>query len=498
MRARFRSRRREPRRAGLRGARTRGCAAAGALAAVLAAACAGEKPPPPSAEQAAPSLSLGARAASILSRAIRHRTENPPGDERPLAAELVSLLREGGLEAALVETPPGASSVGRAAAWGRLRGRGGRRPIVLLSHLDVVPARGEHWRLDPFAGSIEEGRVHGRGALDAKGVSVVHLLTLLELAARGSPLERDVIFLATPDEETGGVDGSGYLVREHPELLGEAGYLLTEGGSIGLGERRSVWGVAVTEKSPCWMRVIARGTPGHSSVPPVNAAGRRLIRALDRALGIERPVRVVPAVERMYAALAPVAPAGDARGFAHLSSELRRDATFRRRFLADAGNAARVRNTLAVTVLEGSSSTNIVSATAAAHLDARLLPGASCQDFAARIRAAIRDPDVEVRVLLAFPSRESPIDTPLYRAIERVAAAVDPGALVVPRVVAGFTDAHYFRELGIVAYGFVPRWLAPGDSAGIHGPDERVSIDNLVRGVETLIAILAELDRAEQ
>ena len=149
------------------------------------------------------------RVAELLSQAIQIETANPPGDEKPLATFFSKILSKAGIETRVIDTPPVDSKIGRAAVWGVVRGNGERRPIVLLSHLDVVPADPDAWRTDPFVGVREGDYVIGRGSLDAKGVSVVHLLTLLELAKRESPLKRDVIFLATPDEESGGRERGG-------------------------------------------------------------------------------------------------------------------------------------------------------------------------------------------------------------------------------------------------------------------------------------------------
>jgi len=468
------------------------------IALLLGGACAGQPgdertPGPPSPRSA------GERAADVLANAIGVVTVNPPGDEKPLAEYFVRLLRDAGIEAASIETPPGDSARGRAAAWGRLRGAGRRSPIVLLSHLDVVSADAEAWTTDPFAGNRVDGYVVGRGAVDAKGVAAIHLLTLTELARRGVTLDRDVVFLSTPDEETGGEQGARYLLRERPDLLKGAAYLLTEGGRILVRDedQRQVWGVAVTEKSPCWLRIVSRGTPGHGSVPPRDAAVPRLIAALERVQRLETPVRVVPEVADMFAYLVPLAPAEDRAGFADLAAAIEMDLAFRSRFLSNRQHAALVRNTLTTTVLEGSSGTNVVPPVATAHLDARLLPGESCAIFTNQIRGILADPGIEVEPLLDFRSRSSSPDTPLFRAIERVAAASDPRAVTIPRVIAGFTDAHYFREVGITAYGFVPRAHRVDEPRGVHGPDERISIENLDRGVETLIAILEELDRVE-
>jgi len=469
------------------------------LSAALTLACA-PAPAPPGPPMAAPDApSLGQRAADILSQAIRIVTVNPPGDEQPLATYLVALLQGAGLEAAVIDTPNGESKIGRGAAWGLLRGKGRGDPIVLLSHLDVVPADAANWTSDPFAGHRVDDAVVGRGAIDAKGASIVHLLALTELARRRTPLGRDVVFLATPDEEMGGLDGAAYITREHPELLRGAAFLLTEGGGVSLGDRDEtpIWGVAVTEKSPCWLRVVSRGTPGHSSVAPRDAAVPRLIAALERVQHIESPVRVVPAVQEMFATLSPLARKKDRKGYADLASYLESKPKFRNRFLSNRQHAALVQTTFTTTVLEGSSRTNVVPPLAAAHIDARLLPGDSCNTFADRIRQVVDDPGIEVEILLSFPSLVSTTDSPVYRAIARVAHKTNPEALVVPRMIAGFTDAHYFRSLGIDSYGFIPRWFRTDEARGVHGPDERISVENLERGVETLIEILRELDLVE-
>ena len=447
-------------------------------------------------ERPDPAVDLGGAAAGLLSEAIRVPTVNPPGSEGPLAKLFVDLLRDHGVEARVIETPRNGSEVGRAAAWARLPGSGNRRPVVLLSHLDVVPAEPPEWLVAPYEGVVAGGYVIGRGALDAKGVTVVHLLALLELARRERPLERDVIFLATPDEETGGRAGAGFLASDRPELLHDAEYLLTEGGGIlkGGGAEPSVWGVAVSEKSPCWLRLVARGDSGHGSTATDDAAIPRLVRALERVGQLETELEVVPEVARMFESLAESAPPDDRFALRNLAFALSADPGFRARFLAVPTQNALVRNTLAVTVLEGGSRTNVIPARASAQIDARLLPGERCEDFADALRESIPDRAVDLEILLSFEARSSPAETGLFDAIRRVAAEVDPGSLVVPRVIAGFTDAHYFRELGIVSYGFVPRWLEPAESAAIHGPNERISIENLERGVRTLVRILEELD----
>ena len=443
--------------------------------------------------------SLEQRATALLSQAIQTQTVNPPGNEKALARILAAELGRAGIQNKVIETPSPDGGPPRAAVWGRLQGTGERPALVLLSHLDTVPAVASEWSVDPFSGKIWDGFVWGRGALDAKGATIAHLMTIIELAEADTPLTRDIIFLATPDEETGGQNGAGWIAEHRPELVEGAGFLLTEGGGIrpasGVDdERPALWGVSLTEKAPCWLELRSHGRAGHSSTPTPDASVPRLIAALDRIRRAEAPVRVTNEVAQMFAAMAPFAPEWDQPGFADLSRALEKDDAFRRRFLDNPGQNALVRNTVSITVLEGAPKTNIAPALARAQLDARLLPGESCEEFAASIEKLIDESAIEIEIILSFPARASSSDSPLYRAIAKVAANQETPGLVVPRMIGGFTDAHWFRELGIVSYGFLPRAVAHENARRVHGIDERVRIDTLVQSIQLTLEIVQTFD----
>jgi carboxypeptidase PM20D1 len=223
----------------------------------------------------------------------------------------------------------------------------------------------------------------------------------------------------------------------------------------------------------------------------------RLVAALDKIRRAESPVRVLAEVEKMFNALAPLAPEWDRAAYQNLAGALERDEGFRSRFLDNPGQNALVRNTISITLLEGGPATNVAPSVARAQLDARLLPGRTCVDFSAAIEALIDDSTIEIEEVLSFPSRASSADTPLFRAIEAVAARQDPAGLVVPRLIGGFTDAHWFRESGIVAYGFVPRAITNDEVSGVHGIDERIAIDVLAKGIELQIELVRAFDAIE-
>ena len=452
-----------------------------------------------------PQSSLEERATTLLSEAIQTQTVNPPGNEQALARILAAELGRAGISHKIIPTPSPGDGPARAAVWGRLRGVGDRPALILLSHLDTVPAVASEWSVDPFSGAIRDGFVWGRGALDAKGATIAHLMTLIELSRSDATLDRDIIFLATPDEETGGQLGAGWIAANRPDLVAGAGFLLTEGGGIRPGSdpgntvenTPSLWGVSLTEKAPCWLELRARGRAGHSSTPTPDAAVPRLVATLDRIRRAESPVRVTEEVGQMFAAMADFAPVWDRAGFADLARTLQEDEAFRRRFLDNPGQNSLVRNTVSITVLEGAPKTNIAPGLARAQLDARLLPGESCEEFAASIANLIDESAIEIEIILSFPARASSANSALYRAIAQVAAAQEIPGLVVPRMIGGFTDAHWFRDLGIVSYGFIPRAVAPEIARRVHGIDERVRVETLVQSIVLNLEIIRMFDALE-
>src|SRR5438876_1132586 len=348
-------------------------------------------------------------------------------------------------------------------------------------------------RFPPFSGALEHGYVYGRGALDAKGVAVVELMALVALKRIGQPIDRDVILLATADEETGGRAGAGWIVQHRPELLGSAEYLLTEGDHIHVAQGgRKVVQVAVAEKTPCWVKLIARGEGGHGSTPPAQTAVTRLIRALDKVRRYNTGVRLVRPVEEYFAALAPLEREPLRSKLGHLSEALE-DPAFLAEFTRNPRQNALIRNTMTPTVLEGSPQINVIPEEASAQLDCRLLPGERPADFLALLREVIADETIRVDTLLSFPASSSDSSSGLMAVIRKLAATDLGGAPVIPSVIPGFTDSHYFRDHGVASYGFVPFVLSEDDEKTVHGVNERVSVENLRDGVRRLVALLRAL-----
>ncbi len=421
-------------------------------------------------------------ASQRLQQYIRIDTTNPPGNESEAVAFFADIFEREGIAYETVEPAPGRGSI-----WARLEG-GPAPGIVLIHHIDVVPADPRFWKHDPLSGTYENGYLNGRGALDTKGLGIMHLEAFLALARSGQPLDRDVIFLATADEEAGGRLGAGWLVRNRPDLIENVGLLLNEGGSGRVLGNRVVFSVEVTQKVPMWLRLNAVGPAGHGSSPSPRSAVTDLVEALERLRLDPFEPRIVPAVADYFRRLADLEAAA-----AHLADAKRLIASPQRLAALHRTNPslhALTRNTCAVTRLNASSKINVVAPAASAELDCRLLPDQSPRLFIRDLRKRLNQPSISVEVLMSFTSAVSSTDTDLYRAIEAVTARRFPGSTVMPAVTAGFTDSHFFRDLGIVAYGFSPAVIPGADQGGVHGNNERISVQNVERGWRTMLDLL--------
>jgi acetylornithine deacetylase/succinyl-diaminopimelate desuccinylase-like protein len=434
---------------------------------------------------------VGREAATLLSQYVAINTTNPPGNELLTARWLKAVLARDGIEAQVFEP-----QAGKANLYARLKGDGSARPLILLNHMDVVLASPEYWTVAPFSGAVQDGYVWGRGALDMKGEAIAQLMTLLTLKRAGVPLKRDVIFLATADEEIGGGVGAGWFVEHHRDDVQDAEFLLNEGGTIRTDPsgRIEYYGVGTTEKSPFWLNLTARGTAGHGSRPTPDNPVHRLVRALSRIAAYQTPLVVTPAVERYFRDLATIeTDQGRRAALADVRAALRDSAAVR--FLTgDLTYNALLRNTISITGLQGSDKTNVIPPVARAALDVRLLPGQDPQAFLADVVRIVGDSAVEITPQGPnWPATESPTETELFRAIVAAARERTPDALITTPPLTGFTDSHYFRRLGIVSYGLSPFPLSQAESRGVHGNNERVSLDDLVFGVHFLYDVVARL-----
>ena len=432
---------------------------------------------------------LGDEVVARTQEYIRINTTNPPGNESKTAEFFARIFGQEGIPFDTASSAPGRGNI-----WARLKG-GSEPALVLLHHMDVVPADPRYWDVDPFAATIKDGMLYGRGTLDTKSLGIAEMEAFLSLHRSKTPLKRDVIFIATADEEAGASFGAGWLVKNHPEAFKGAGMVLNEGGGGSVEDGREAFSIEVTQKVPLWLKLTSTGKPGHGSRPPVASSVNRLIRALDRLQSYEFEPRVLPAVDVYFKGLAKSAAPGWKDAYQNVSGLAADRNALLLLQIEHPDLAALVRNTCSITMLHASPKINVVPPEAEAQVDCRLLPDQDQAAFINQLTAAINDPGIRIERIMGFTAAVSPTDNPLYRAIAEVTARHFPKATVTPAVQTGFTDSHFFRDLGIASYGYGPYLIPPGDESGVHGNNERISIENLRRGAPILLEIVEAVAR---
>ncbi len=444
--------------------------------------------------QAAPArpvdwAALQTEAVGVLQQYLRINTTNPPGNELETARFLKAFLEKEGIEAQIMDTAE--LGAGRANLYARLRGDGSKRAIALVQHMDVVPATPASWRVPPFSGEIRDGYLYGRGALDMKGEGVAHLMALVALKRSGVPLTRDIVFIANADEELGSTGGIMFVDR-HADLLRDVEYLFTEGGDNAVRDGRlEYYSVGVAEKRTFWQKVTVNGTPSHGSRPTRANPVPRLVAALDRIARYETPLHATPGVQKYFRDISRLYTGEQRRWLSDVTAALKTPRA-RAWILNDVYWNAILRNTISLTGLTGSNKTNVIPAQATAELDIRLLPDQIPDSMIATLRRIVNDTAVHFTPLLApKPPFESPTNTDLFRAIERAARERNPEVFVTSSMMTGATDRPSYRRLGIVTYGLDPFRVNMADAQrGVHGNDERISLDNVGFGVHFLYDIL--------
>ena len=428
-------------------------------------------------------VSLREEATELLQRLIRLDTVNPPGNET-LAAELLrEYLAGSGVEAELYAKVPE-----RANLVARIPGRGEGPSLLLLSHTDTVLADADEWQLDPWSGELRDGEIWGRGALDMKGQVAANAVAIASLARDGFEPEGDLVFAATADEEVGEDFGLSWLCREHPDVV-RTEYCVNEGAGdrIDFGGGRVFYLCSAAEKMSSPFRLRVYGRSGHASMPGIG----------DNAL-----VKAAPLIERLADFRPEPRLEAEVAGF--MRALVSRDVSAEEALELARGVhplAAELVEpllglTISPTVISASQKRNVIPAVCELICDCRLLPGQSHEEAESVLRKILGAGDYELEWIEGDGGTRSPLDTPLWQAIESFVSAEDPEAKVVPMCLAGFTDSHWLREaFGTVVYGFFPlRTMDPEVAARlVHSADERIAVEDLELGVRFLRHVAKEI-----
>lgn len=436
-----------------------------------------------------------AEVTDLLQHLIRNECVNDgsvaSGNEARSVATLRAHLEGTGLDLEVYEPQPGRESL-----VGRIEGRDPRAPtLTLLGHLDVVPANGNRWRRDPFGGELVDGEVWGRGAIDMLNLTASMAVAMRRLAARGWRPDGTLVFAAVADEEASGTWGAHHLADHELDSV-RTDYVLTESGGIPM---KSPTGtkipIMVGEKGCYWCRITVRGTAGHGSQP--YKSDNALVKAAEvvRRIAEHRPEAQIGEVWKRYLASMGlpdevIAPLLDADRIDDRIAEL--PLGMARLFHAC------THTTLSPNIAHGGSKINTIPDEVRLEVDVRTLPGQDSAAIEAIIAEAVGDlrDDVTVEPAVFDPATESPVDTPLWDSLTRVSSRFYEGSQTVPMLIAGATDARFFRRLGATAYGFglFSRNLRYEDFGRMfHGDDERVDTESLRLSTEMWEAVAIDL-----
>lgn len=412
------------------------------------------------------------QAVGYLQQYLRINTSNPPGHTVEAVRFLKGILNKEGIPTEVYEAVPG-SKVNLVARLKAARNTG-KKPLLLLHHMDVVPADPSRWPVDPFGGVVKDQHIWGRGAMDMKAHGVLQLLTVVQLKRDKIPLDRDVVLMAVADEEIGGGMGAAWMIQNHYDKL-DPEYVLDEGGAGFQGllsPEKTVFAISTTEKQILWLRLTAEGTAAHGSQPIDDNANVILLAALNKVLSRAQPIKKNPVFAEMSRRIGAMA-----------------DNKFTR---------AIQRNTISLTTLRAGvgepAKVNVIPSVSTATLDCRLLPGESPDQFIAEIKQTINDPRVEIEIIYQSVAKETtPYDTDLFRAMEATLRKHFPQSIITPLIIPYGTDSAEFRLKRAKAYGFLPVVVTPEIIASMHSDSERIPLEGFKNGVKIYYEMVAAL-----
>jgi acetylornithine deacetylase/succinyl-diaminopimelate desuccinylase-like protein len=416
----------------------------------------------------------------LLQQYVAIDTANPPGDTRKAADFLAAILEREGIPVTRYESAPG-----KAIIYGRLKATvspPAGKAILLLHHMDVVPADRAQWKTDPFTPTIQGDDLWGRGSMDMKGQGVAQLVAFLMLKRQNVPRTRDVILMAEPDEEVGGALGARWMIANHYAEL-DPEYVLDEGGfgSTDLfAPNKTVYGISVAEKKIVWLKLRAEGVAGHGSQPTDTNPNDRLVKALTRLLGPDgaRP-SASPAPRSSEPTVIDMMQA-KVGAFAQnkFTNAIQRSTISLTWFRSGVGDPPKI---------------NVIPSVAEAGLDCRVLPGISRDRWIAEVTRRLGDPGIKIELI---NESDDPVvttqDAPLYRNIEAAIKRHHPDAIVTPILIPYGTDSNAFRPRGVKSYGIFPALLPADVVASMHGDGEHVSLTSVREGAQVLFEALRD------
>jgi acetylornithine deacetylase/succinyl-diaminopimelate desuccinylase-like protein len=436
--------------------------------------------------------SLAREATTWLADLIKINTTNPPGNEEAAAKYIAGILQKEGIKAELLPVAPG-----RSALVARLNASSLADPskaLLLVAHMDVVGVERAKWSVDPFEAVPKDGYIYGRGAIDDKGMLAANLAAFIYLKRGNARLNRDVIFLATDDEEGGGDASIKMVIAKYWDKIA-AKYSINEGGSVFVSNGKVKYvGVQASEKVPYNIMVTAKGNSGHASIPVKDNAITHLAAAVEKIGNYSAPVHLTTIVRRYFEGIAPLEDDEVGKWIRSLETPDRGEHAAR--VLSDTNPMwnAMMRDTVSPTMLSAGVRANVIPSEATAVLNVRLLPGDTITALLADLNKLVNDPlvklDVQKDAGLAAP--DSSLETDFYAAIAKAAAEEFGGAPVLPFQSTSATDSAQLRLHNVQSYGLLPFPLTDEDRKRMHAEDERIPAAAFAKGVSFTVRLVNE------
>ncbi|WP_338697463.1 M20/M25/M40 family metallo-hydrolase [Bradyrhizobium sp. 26S5] len=430
-------------------------------------------------------------ARGIYQELVEINTTTATGDTQKAAEAMGARLRAAGFSEADVHVFSPAPHKGNLVA--RLPGSGARKPILLVAHLDVVPALREDWTVDPFKLTEQDGYFYGRGSSDDKFMASAFITNLIRYKKEGYKPDRDIIVALETDEEILDANGLGmqWLIKNHRDLI-DAEFALNEGGGVGLKNGKAIRNsVQTSEKVSVGYQLTVKDRGGHSSLPRKDNAIYHLAEGLVRLSNYSFPMNLNETTRIYFAKVAEVdkshaddikailAPQPDPAALARLSE--------------NPGYNAQLRTTCVATMLEGGHAINALPQLATAKVNCRILPGEPVDGVQATIERVLADKQIEVTPTgKAVLSPPSPLNEEVMGSIEKLSKEFWPNAEIVPTMSTGATDGSYLRNAGIPTYGHSGLGADVDDNRN-HGKDERVLVKSFYEGEEYLYRLVKML-----
>jgi len=436
--------------------------------------------------------SLESESLQWLEGLLRINTTNPPGNEAAAAKYLADILNREGIHTEVFDTAPGRSFL-----VARLSASAVPDPshaLLLMGHLDVVGVDKTKWSVDPFGAVIQGNYLYGHGSIDDKGMVICELAAMIQLKRSNARLNRDVIFLAEPDEEAGGTSGMKVIVEKYWDKIA-AGFALNEGGYVTSKSGKVQYiGVQATEKVSNSVDVIAKGTSGHASVPRPDNPVSHLAAAIAKIGAYETPVQFNSVTRGYFTGIASVEDDETGKWMRALETPDRGDHAAKWISSASPMWNSMLRDTIAPTMLQAGVRNNVVPSEARGVINIRLLPGNMLDPLLAKLTQLVNDPQIrlEVEPGEGEPAPSSSLTSDLYKTITQTAGKQFPGAPVVPYMSTGATDSMPLRLRNVQAYGLLPFALSDEDILRMHADDERIPVDSFRKGVDFLYAIVSD------